>query len=279
VVEYLRRHPRPNLFARELPLSVDTKFIERHADLLRQWLDLVLPPHTIRSDEEHFERRYGLRYAEPHLLLRFLDEEVRAAFAFPCDVVAVPLHTLDRWPNRNVRVLIVENKVNLLTLPRLRGTLAIGGLGNAVTLLRYCAWLGSVSITYWGDIDVQGFEILSRLRGLFPHASSVMMDAATLNELVHLRGTGTAARPNTPPSLTEAESEAFGMCAEANVRLEQERIGQDYVLRMITAAFGQAQAATIDAPPSAAPKAGRNSGLEKWDPKWDPEMENHATHG
>jgi hypothetical protein len=72
-------------------------------------------------------------------------------------------------------VLIVENKVNLLTLPRLPGTLAIGGLGNAVMLLRYCAWLGSVSITYWGDIDVQGFEILSRLRGI-PEVVSMNYD-------------------------------------------------------------------------------------------------------
>ncbi len=34
VVSYLRDHPRPGCFARELPLAVDTKFVERHTLLL-----------------------------------------------------------------------------------------------------------------------------------------------------------------------------------------------------------------------------------------------------
>ena len=38
-----------------------TKFVERHRRILREWLDIVLPPETIRADEEHFERRFGLR--------------------------------------------------------------------------------------------------------------------------------------------------------------------------------------------------------------------------
>jgi hypothetical protein len=64
VVDYLREHPRPGVFARELPLPLDTKFVERNQRILREWLDIVLPPHAIRADERHFERRYGLRYAD-----------------------------------------------------------------------------------------------------------------------------------------------------------------------------------------------------------------------
>ena len=233
VVEYLRQHPRPNLFARELPLSVDSKFVERHAAVLTRWLDLVLPPHAIRSDEEHFERRYGLRYAEPHLFLRFLDDDTRVAFGFPCETVTVPLHTAQGWPSRDVGVLVVENKVNLLTLPRVPRSIAVGGMGNAVTLLRYCAWLERASITYWGDIDVQGYEILSRLRGTFPQTTSVMMDPSCLDAFSHLRGRGTGAAPPIPPCLTDVEREAFETCVLENVRLEQERIPQCYVLRQI----------------------------------------------
>ena len=58
VVDYLQQNPRPGLFAREIPLSVDTKFIEQNSGLLDQWLNLVLPPETIRADERHFERRF-----------------------------------------------------------------------------------------------------------------------------------------------------------------------------------------------------------------------------
>jgi hypothetical protein len=76
VLNWFRETPRPNLYARELPLPVDSKFIERHQPVLREWFDLVLPHSAIRSDEEHFCRRYGLLYPEPHLLLRFLDLEL-----------------------------------------------------------------------------------------------------------------------------------------------------------------------------------------------------------
>lgn len=50
VLRYFRADPRPNRFARELPLSVDTKFLERYECVLRDWFDLVLPPNSIRSD-------------------------------------------------------------------------------------------------------------------------------------------------------------------------------------------------------------------------------------
>ena len=50
VVEYQKLHPRPGVFAREIPLSVDTKFIEQNAGILEPWLNIVLPPETIRAD-------------------------------------------------------------------------------------------------------------------------------------------------------------------------------------------------------------------------------------
>lgn len=63
VVQFFRNHPRPNRFARELPLPVDTKFIKRYEGILRGWFDVALPPDTIRADEEHFERAtaYAMR--------------------------------------------------------------------------------------------------------------------------------------------------------------------------------------------------------------------------
>lgn len=116
VLSWFHDHPRPGLFLRELPVPVHTKFIENHERVLREWFDLILPAHTIRSDEEHFERRYGIRYAEPHLLLRFLDSEVQSFAGFPCNELSLPLHTLARLSVPTGTVFIVENKVNLLAL-------------------------------------------------------------------------------------------------------------------------------------------------------------------
>lgn len=227
VVDVLQRTPRPGCFARELPASVDTKFVERHQKVLRQWLDRILPPQAIRADEEHFERRYGLRYAEPHILVRFLDAQAQQRLRFPCEVLSVPLHTLGGWQAEGVPVLIVENKVNLLTTPRGRYAIALGGLGNGLALLRYVPWLATADVTYWGDLDVEGLAILSALRAMFPRACSVFMDEAAVAAWRHLAVPGTGrARADMPPHLTQGEQGAFLLCAEHNLRIEQERIPQ-----------------------------------------------------
>ena len=230
VTEVLLQAPRPGCFARELPVSVDTKFVEQNKTLLRKWLDLVLPPHAIRADEEHFERRYGLRYAEPHLFLRFLDSAIQAELGFPCDIVSVPLHTTGAWGITGIDVVIVENKVNLMTIPCCKRAIGLGAMGKAVSLLRYLPWLQNARITYWGDLDVEGLAILSDLRGLFPQTRSLFMDLDALEAWRHLAVPRTPRSPGTPSHLHDGELAAFAACSEHNLRVEQERIPQAAVL-------------------------------------------------
>jgi hypothetical protein len=230
IVEYLRSHPRPGIFAREIPGPLDTKFIERNRRVLREWLDLILSPQTIRADEEHFERRFGLRYAEPHVMLRFLDPDVQSACSCPWPELSLPLHTMGRMAIDVKQVLVVENKVSLLTLPALANTIAVGGLGNGVTDLRYLPWLASCALWYWGDIDAEGLTILSRLRTVFPQTRSLLMDTETLacwRDQVAVPGTGHFS--NIPPGLMDAEQLAFRECVDENLRVEQERLPQTFV--------------------------------------------------
>ena len=235
VVDYFRQHPRPNMFAREIPLSVDTKFIEQNSGILEQWLDRVLPPETIRADERHFERRFGLRYAEPQLLLRFLDPELQRSVGSPWRECSVSLHALAESPIEATTVFIVENKVNLLTFPAVPSAIAMGGLGNGIVDLAYVRWLSNRSLWYWGDLDVEGFEILSRLRIRFPQTRSFLMNDTTLlrwKDSLSIPGT---ARPRAVPALlTEPEATAFNFCVAHNVRIEQERIPQAAVVEAVS---------------------------------------------
>jgi hypothetical protein len=229
VLRFFREHPRPNLFARELPIPVDTKFIERRQGLLREWLDAILPPHVVRAEEDHFERRYGLRYAEPHLYVRLLDPDLARKLGFPCLEFSLPLHTLGGLAARPAAVVIVENRVNLLTLPPQKLTLGLGALGKGVTLLRYIPWLSGLPVVYWGDLDVQGFEILSSIRACFPQTRSVLMDEGTLDRWRHLCTCGIAPGPPSLPHLTDPERAAYNRCRDENLRLEQERLPNDEV--------------------------------------------------
>lgn len=240
VVDYLAGNPRPDVFTRELPLSVDTKFVERNSRVLREWLDLILPPHAIRADEEHFERRFGLKYPASLIFVRFLDPEVQRLARSPWRECSIPLHSLADSPIPCKRVLLVENKVNLLTLPPLQGTLAIGGLGNSVTDLRYVSWLGQTDLWYWGDIDVEGLSILARLRIAFPSTRSLLMDAEPLLAWRTRIGTvGTGRAGPAPSNLTAGERSAFVTCAAENLRIEQERFPQAFVMECLKSQFAE----------------------------------------
>lgn len=230
VLRFFHDNPRPNCFARELPLPVDTKFIERYQGLLRGWFDAVLPPHTIRADEEHFERRYGLRYPEMHLLLRLLDPALEQELGWPCSELSLPLHTLGVIPVPADLAIIVENKINLLTLPSFPRGIGLGGLGHGAVVLRYLAWLNNMRVVYWGDMDTEGFEILSSVRAIFPHTQSFLMDHEALGRWERLAVSGTGRKPDIPAHLTDTEQRAYLRCRDENLRLEQERIPHDGVL-------------------------------------------------
>ena len=235
VVDYFRQHPRPNVFAREIPLSVDTKFVEQNSGILEQRLDRVLPPETIRADERHFERRFGLRYPEPQFLLRFLDPELQRSAGSPWRECSVSLHALAESPIDATTVIIVENKVNLLTFPAVPSAIAMGGLGNGIVDLAYVTWLSNHSLWYWGDLDVEGFEILSRLRIRFPQTRSFLMDDTTLLRWKDSLAISGTARPRAVPALlTEPETTAFNFCDAHNMRIEQERIPQSAVVEAVS---------------------------------------------
>ena len=237
VARYFRDHPKPDRFARELPIPVDTKFIERYQGLLQKWFDILLPPSSIRADEKHFERRYGLRYAEPHLLIRLLDPVLEKELGFPCSELSLPLHALKKMVVHADVAMIVENKVNLLTLPPIRRGIGLGGLGNSVVLLRYLPWLSNIPIVYWGDIDIEGFEILSLLRAIFPTTRSFMMAIGVLERWRTLIVPGTNRQRDIPANLTEAEREVYLRCRDGNLRLEQERLPQNSILNEVAHAL------------------------------------------
>lgn len=223
VLRYFNANPRPDCFARELPLTVDTKFIERNEGILRDWFDLVLPD-SVHSHELHFAKRYGLRYREQHVALRFLDLDLQRECGSPWNELSLPLSALAAMSPQSCKAYIVENMVNLLTLPPRVRTVGLGGLGQAVSELRQVHWLYHTPICYWGDIDVEGFMILSALRAVFPHVRSILMDHATLCRFKGIAILGTNRRIPLPPYLNAGEQLAFEICTRENIRVEQERI-------------------------------------------------------
>lgn len=128
------------------------------------------------------------------------------------------------------RIFITENKVNGYTFPDCRGSLILFGMGYGVLeLARQAKWLADKEVYYWGDLDSDGFNILSSLRHILPNVHSFLMDRDTLLAYVdkEIKDTGNTAA--IPDRLTVSEKMAWKEVHDHGWRLEQERIPSEEV--------------------------------------------------
>lgn len=232
VCRYFMSHPRPELYIRELPIDIHTKYIEENKDLLRSLLDVLLPSSAISPEEKTFEGRYGLKSAEPLIRIRFLDEAIAPVVNWTD--ISLPLSVFRQLECSCQRLFVTENKMNFLTLPPLSKSIAVwSGGGFNISYLKEIPWLSDVQSYYWGDLDAQGLQILNQFRSYYPSATSFLMNWDAFNTYRHLIKDGTPAPIQLLPRLSEDEQSLYRYLQENNFRLEQERIPQKDVVRML----------------------------------------------
>jgi hypothetical protein len=236
VCAYLRDKPRPNCYIRELPVVVDTKFIENHKGILSELLPIVAP-QTVCTDRSTFEARFGFRTKQPLVRMRFLDKQLAVRYGSSVDDFATPLDKFCNLPFRSHALLVVENEMTFLTLPPLADTIAIYGAGDAAALLRNVTWVDSCKVFYWGDLDVHGFEILSTLRYTFNHVSSVLMDEMTLERFLVFAVSANSTDTKAKLALNSSELAIYKRLLEENILLEQERIPNEFSTRRLKEAL------------------------------------------
>lgn len=229
VVNYFRSTPNPNLYIRELPIKVHTKFIEKHKSIIWELLDIVIQDDLNKDEGKHFESRFNLKFSEPLVRLRLLDTQIAQSFFSGLEDLTLKLSDFSRLDLPVKRILIVENLMNLLTLPSMSDTMAIFGKGYKVLSLKNIEWMKDCDIIYWGDIDVQGFEILSAFRGYYHQTKSLMMNRATFDHFFE-DNLGTFSKIDNLPNLNGEEQNMHRLLLQNNWRLEQEKIPMDYTL-------------------------------------------------
>ena len=233
VCDYFVKHPRPNLYVRELAIAVHTKFIEKHSRILRELLDVLLPDDAITADTNDFNQRFRLKTPPPTIRIRLLDEQLDWQYGLRLDDLTLPVDQLAHLMMDHIQpktVIIAENLINFLTLPSHPASIGLFGRGFAVQLLANVKWLHQCRVIYWGDIDAHGFQILSDLRKLFPQVRSVMMDRQTLDNHNQYIVPGNRVRVDRFDGLTAAEAVVAKYVLDHNLRMEQEHIPQAYAL-------------------------------------------------
>ena len=166
------------LHSRSLPVTLDTKFIERHRTPIQKILE------ELKVDS--FNLNGSIFSGEMLVWLRFH----RSAHSFyNAGIGLFPAEEFARMDPPAERVLIIENKAcfiqelpdyieTLLPVDSPTTTLLVWGQGNACLRLKSAEWLSRKELYYWGDMDLHGLAILGRFRRLFPETRSLAMDMA-----------------------------------------------------------------------------------------------------
>lgn len=231
VLTYFSRNPRPNLYIRELPIEVHTKFVEQNKGILGELLDILIADY-VEVGEKRFEAHFNLKYDEGLIRIRFLDDALSRCYGAGLKDISLPVSDFCvlNWEVRSV--FITENKVNFLTFPPVKNAIIIWGHGYGVANLKDIAFLQHAQLYYWGDLDAQGFEILSQFRKYFPQTQSVLMDSETFN-LFFENDKGTESKVAVDLNLNRAEQMLYQKIRSNNWRLEQEKIPQKYVIEYV----------------------------------------------
>jgi hypothetical protein len=256
VCRYFKENPAPQLYLRQLDVpGVDTKFIEGNKSILRDLLDVLLPEESVAREitglsGPGFERRYKLKYEEPSVRFRILDE--RLAILGQVNDISIPASQFRNLGFSCRRVFFTENKTNFLCFPDIEDSIVVFGSGYGISVLKEAAWLNDCEIFYWGDIDTHGFSILSQLRGSFSHVHSILMDAHTLHTFKSQWGEEDENK-RCLIELTKLTHDEWQLYSDLRdnipgerVRLEQEKINFGYLCKILKDIQMRSDIKTID---------------------------------
>lgn len=115
-----------------------------------------------------FLQRWTFKDKPDMVRVRLLDPSLLSGFFMPGYErpieLSLELSALKELDGPFKHVIICENEVSCLALPRISNTIALFGSGYAALMLAFVPFMHTRDIIYWGDIDTHGFDILNRLR-------------------------------------------------------------------------------------------------------------------
>ena len=239
-------NPHCNVYLREIPVPVHTKFIEQNTSL-------IFSVYTALNKNEDTDKvssnadiyiRWGVRTAEPFIRFRSLDKDIHLKILneeFTSYEIQTPLSVFAKINFNSIEyIFIVENLMVYLTFPAFNKALCIFGSGFAAVNLKECKTLNEKKLYYFGDMDEHGFEILSNVRSIFPNIQSFCMDQKTYEtfSIFAVKGENSHSKIEDL-NLSEDELHLFKFLRENKTigRLEQEKISQAFIKSRIEKIF------------------------------------------
>jgi len=233
VVDYFLLNDVSNYYLRSLPVHVDTKFIEQHDTTILSMLK-HLAPERFPLEVKSLEEALGLKSKQYLFTVRWLDIDLAKTYNIDLEVMGITLSGLQQLDNNVKEIWLVENETNLYLVPARKNALVIFGGGYGVGSLTNIPLFHKVKLFYWGDLDIDGFNILHNFKKMYNNVESVLMDIATVEyhqaEKIIIEP---KSKNRNLSSLNENELEAFEYLAENKWRIEQEKLNQHYIHQYI----------------------------------------------
>lgn len=227
VCGYLQTHEPPhNLYLRELPIEVHSKFIEENAPTLRKLLDILLDPEWINKEASDFSERYKIKKPSIFAQVRILDDSLKHAIGFNEISLTLDDFAALKWTPE--KVFIIENKACFLSFPKVENAIAIFGEGFKSRVNKDIPWLHYTAIYCWFDLDAAGFEMLNMVRLYYPHMRNFLMDTETFESFRQF-AVRSVYRKQVLERLTEEELQLYHFLQTNDLRLEQEKVTNQYV--------------------------------------------------
>ena len=232
IIDYLVDKKAPNIYIRELVLDgIDTKFIESYKKIIDIFVSEIKGVESLKSIGEYeFEKKYNFKYPQSQVRFRILDDALKIA---GLDDLTLNIDDFKNLKIECEKVFIVENKITFLSFPRCTNSIVIFGSGYSIGKLKDTTWLQDKKIYYWGDIDIDGFAILSQVRGYFSQTRSLCMDIKTADRFQDMAVSYKNKKFPELEHLTKDEDELYKRLIfdyyGESIRIEQEKIPFDYL--------------------------------------------------
>ena len=114
VCNYFTETSKPNLYIRELPIQVHTKFIEgcknkpNNKPIITELLNILIKDH-IQQNEKDFEKRFNMKCDEPKVRFRILDKQIASTYFSEIDDLSIPINKFKQLNLPLKKVFVVTN--------------------------------------------------------------------------------------------------------------------------------------------------------------------------
>lgn len=216
-------------------MGIDSKFYDSHQTIIDNLISFYQERSNISVE---FKRTSPLIRYRPLSNGIMQAKEMGVELPYELLDTARPVEIFKQFSPNLKAVIIVENLNTYLSLPSIPDMLAIFGSGYQVAILKDVEWLKHTPIYYWGDLDCAGFQILNKVRQLFPHTKSIFMDNETFENHKQHCVYYESKNYGELTELTESEQQLYQVLKTKTekgfIRLEQEFISANNIKNYLT---------------------------------------------